>query len=223
MVVISVLITIMLMIMFLLYYYKYRGLRDAYLDARNAVDNVILSYNRQLKNDELILGQLREKVESMKDNRADSLQTVIGDLEGAKEKFLATSRDIDSKIRDIENRIEQMDESYNTLRGALDEIRTSYEEPKKDSERERIDSAIPIRATKALEPLNETELLVLKTLSQEGERSSSEIKERINLTREHSARLLKKLYEDGYLERSTKNKPFKYRVKNEMTGILKGQ
>jgi len=55
----------------------------------------------------------------------------------------------------------------------------------------------------------------------EGPKTAPEIKDRIRLSREHTARLMKKLYEEGYLERDTSKIPFKYRVKKEMEKLLK--
>jgi DNA-binding MarR family transcriptional regulator len=84
----------------------------------------------------------------------------------------------------------------------------------------KIKSAIPIKREKALDPLTETELTVLKLLASEGEKTAPNIKSRIMLSREHTARLMKKLYTDGYLERSANRIPFKYRLKEEMQKIL---
>ena len=49
----------------------------------------------------------------------------------------------------------------------------------------------------------------------------AEIKEKVQLSREHTARLMKRLYEEGYLERETAKLPFKYSVKKEMEKLLK--
>ena len=67
----------------------------------------------------------------------------------------------------------------------------------------------------------ETELAVLEIISREVEKTAPEIREKIGLTREHSARLMKKLYKDGYLERDTHKMPYVYRLKKEMEKILK--
>ena len=85
----------------------------------------------------------------------------------------------------------------------------------------KIEAAIPIKREKALEPLTETELLVLETIGKEGEKTAPEIREKIGLTREHTARLMKKLYKDGYMERDTHKMPYVYRLKDEMQKILK--
>ncbi len=59
--------------------------------------------------------------------------------------------------------------------------------------------------------LDETELSVLKLLSVQP-RSSVEIKELINRTREHAARLMKVLFDSGLVTRDTSKKPFVYRL-----------
>jgi len=84
-----------------------------------------------------------------------------------------------------------------------------------------IETVIPIKRERALAPLTETELRVLEIIADGGEKSAPEIKNLIKLTREHTARLVKKLYEEGYLERDMKKTPYTYRVKEEMLKILK--
>jgi DNA-binding MarR family transcriptional regulator len=62
---------------------------------------------------------------------------------------------------------------------------------------------------------------VLEMLTSEGSKTAPEIKDRIRLSREHTARLMKKLYEKGYLERETGKIPFRYSVKKEMKKFLR--
>jgi DNA-binding CsgD family transcriptional regulator len=85
----------------------------------------------------------------------------------------------------------------------------------------KAEAVIPIRRDKAIAPLTETELSVLEMLALEGSKTAPEIKDRIKLSREHTARLMKTLYEEGYLERETSKIPFKYSVKKEMEKLLK--
>ncbi|MGE5533735.1 MAG: MarR family transcriptional regulator, partial [Bacillota bacterium] len=80
---------------------------------------------------------------------------------------------------------------------------------------------IPIKRDKALAALTETEIAVLEMLSKEGAKTAPEIKERVHLSREHTARLMKKLYEEGYLEREAGKIPFRYSIKKEMETLLK--
>jgi DNA-binding Lrp family transcriptional regulator len=80
---------------------------------------------------------------------------------------------------------------------------------------------VPIKRDKAMASLTDTEVEVLEFLSAEGPKTAPEIKEKVRLSREHTARLMKKLYEEGYLERETGKLPFKYSIKKEMEKLLK--
>jgi predicted transcriptional regulator len=68
--------------------------------------------------------------------------------------------------------------------------------------------------------LNDTEKTILKLLV-DGPKTSREIREQLNLSREHIARELKYLYEIGYVKRSTVTKPFKYEVNEEYLDEIK--
>ena len=68
--------------------------------------------------------------------------------------------------------------------------------------------------------LTDTEITVLEILSKEGPKTAPEIKERVQLSREHTARLMKKLYEEGYLEREAAKIPFRYSIKKEMENLM---
>lgn len=58
---------------------------------------------------------------------------------------------------------------------------------------------------------SETIYHVLKLLS-ENDRTSREIQHAIGKTREHTSRLMKRLYEAGLINRETNSKPFKYSI-----------
>ena len=78
-------------------------------------------------------------------------------------------------------------------------------------------SVIP---TRVLSPIGEvgslqsittpTELQVLTLLANEGPKSAPEIGKAVGRSREHTARLMKKLYEEGYIRRDQARIPFRY-------------
>ena len=57
-----------------------------------------------------------------------------------------------------------------------------------------------------------TELQVLTSLANEGPKSAPEIGKVIGRSREHTARLMKKLFEEGYVRRDQTRIPFRYSV-----------
>jgi DNA-binding MarR family transcriptional regulator len=56
-----------------------------------------------------------------------------------------------------------------------------------------------------------------------GEGSVPEIRDRIGKTREHTARLLKKLFDRGFIDRNTSGMPYRYNIRKEIRELIKEQ
>jgi len=196
-----------------------------YQKAKAAVDDIVLSFNRQLRQENSRLQMVAFKVEALAgkgDKLAQSVEHIakaVGALESEapgvaddKNQLLARLQDLEGKVRD-----------FSTSHEAVSSKLTNLEELTKQLTAlpDKVEAAIPIRRDKAVSQLTETELAALEILASEGPRTAPEIKQKIGLSREHTARLMKKLYEEGYLERETGKIPFKYSVKKEMRDLLK--
>jgi Fic family protein len=131
----------------------------------------------------------------------------------ARDGLLAKLNETSDELRDIITSQETLTSRITRL-----EEQTKHTPPPTETS---VEAAITIRRDKALAPLTQTELSALELFASEGPKTAPEIKERIKLSREHTARLMKKLYESGYLERDTNKIPFKYNVKKEMEKLLK--
>ncbi len=130
---------------------------------------------------------------------------------------------IDKKVVDIETSQEALKNRINVIETRLEEQvqkLAGIPEIKSDLLVSSV-PVLPIKRDKAMASLTDTEVAVLEFLSAEGPKTAPEIKEKVGLSREHTARLMKKLYEEGYLERETGKLPFKYSVKKEMEKLLK--
>ena len=66
-----------------------------------------------------------------------------------------------------------------------------------------------------------TELQVLTLLAEEGPKSAPEIGRAVGRSREHTARLMKKLYEEGYIRRDQTRIPFRYSVVDRLKQTVK--
>jgi DNA-binding MarR family transcriptional regulator len=67
----------------------------------------------------------------------------------------------------------------------------------------------------------QTELQVITMLAEQGSKSAHEIGRAIGRSREHTARLLKRLYEDGYVKRDQGRIPFRYSLVERVRASLK--
>ena len=61
-----------------------------------------------------------------------------------------------------------------------------------------------------------TEQKIIQVLLDEGPKTAPQIQSTIGKTREHTSRLLKKLWQEGYIDRETHSIPYRYRPSNEL-------
>lgn len=208
------------------YYRQLRQVKREYERARESVEDIVLSFNRQFKQEAGKLELVAYKVEA---------------LSSKSDNALKKAEDVERKMSGLENKVKAVVEDEGKIGTQLDEFNQKIRDVAISQEAQvaklsaveeqvrqfsivpeaKIEAVIPIKREKALAPLTETELSVLEMLALEGPKTAPDIKERIKLSREHTARLMKKLYEGGYLERDTGRIPFRYRVKEEMGKLLK--
>jgi DNA-binding MarR family transcriptional regulator len=140
------------------------------------------------------------------------MENQIGTISKNNNSILSGLTGLESKIKDIEASQEALKLK---VAGFEEHIQRFGVTP------EISESVIPIKRDKAMAALTDTEIAVLEMLSSDGPKTAPEIKERLKLSREHTARLMKKLYEEGYLEREIGKIPFRYSIKKEMERLLK--
>jgi len=199
-----------------LYYRRIKGAKARYEEAKDIVGNVVVSFNKQLQRHEAQLEKASYRIEGLS-ARSENAVVKVEELE-------KQTSHMASKVAGAVDKQDQLMKDVEDVKLRLNDIRKAQEELEKhisETPEARIDAAIPIKREHALAPLTETELRVLEFIAEGGEKTAPEIRDLTKLTREHSARLVKKLYEDGYLERDTGKTPYRYRVKDEMLKILK--
>jgi len=208
------------------YYRQIRKAQKEYEKARESVEDIVLSFNRELKREADRLELVAYKVEgnaakadtSIK--RVESIEKKIAPIESKLRAISENDASILSKIAEVDTKTRNIEAAHQTLKTKITEVEEQVQKLSAVPEI-KIEPVIPIRRDKAMAALTDTEVTVLEMLSAEGSKTAPEIKDRIRLSREHTARLMKKLYEKGYLERETGKIPFRYSVKKEMKKFLK--
>ncbi|MGQ9529954.1 MAG: MarR family transcriptional regulator [Candidatus Bathycorpusculaceae bacterium] len=208
------------------YYKQLRKVKVEYEKAREIIGDIVMSFNRDLRQQAEETELVAYKVEAVSSkseralNRAEEIYKKVQSLDGKLSEILEQREKLSTKISEMDEKLGAISTSHERLVSKVSEIEEKARQFSMVPEA-KIEAAIPIKREKALAPLTETELSVLEMLASEGPKTAPEIKDRIKLSREHTARLMKKLYEGGYLERDTSKIPFKYNVKKEMENLLK--
>jgi len=219
--VVSTLFLLLTMATILVYYKRIRQASKAYEEAKNVVSDIVVSFDKQVNRQGEQIGSARQKIEAQA-AQSDKLAKRLDEQEN---RVSASLANLDSKITKLPD-VESVKTTLENLSTKVEGLAKAQEEWKKramavtDSQ---IEAVIPLKREQALAPLTETELHVLEFIatSPSGERTAPEVKDMIKLTREHTARLMKKLYEGGYLERRAEKTPYAYNVKEEMLKLLR--
>ena len=198
------------------------------------MEDIVLSFNRELKREADRLELITFKVEGSSAKADTSLkkidnmekritlfeqqlgaitQTISQTLSQNNTNILSGLSGLELEIKDIEASQEILRVKISGFEEQIQKITVAPPEVKSEP-------VILIKRDKAMAALTDTEIAVLEMLSKEGVKTAPEIKERVQLSREHTARLMKKLYEEGYLEREAGKIPFRYSIKKEMENLM---
>lgn len=232
---------------------EYEKAHTEYEKAKDFIEDIVLSFDRELKRESAKFDKMVSKVEESQNKSnvsyrktehiehkigliEEQLSTITLSYQAMSQSITATTQSLTdntqnnaqtlSDLSELETKLKNIDAAQEILKNKLtyleEQIQKIATTPLSQSEvrTEVMLPPIPIKRDKALAALTETEIQVLEMLSKEGAKTAPEIKERVHLSREHTARLMKKLYEDGYLEREANKIPFRYSIKKEMEALL---
>ncbi len=230
------------------YYKQVREAHKEYKKAKDFIQDIVLSFDRELKRESDKFDTMVNKVEgsyntaNLSYRKAENIEGKIEPIEqqlGAlSQSYQAISQTISQSIGEntenrnsiqtgltgLETKLKNIEVTQETLRNRIsafeDQIQKLSVSQPVEAKNEIFLPSILIKRDKAMASLTDTEIAVLEMLSKEGAKTAPEIKERVKLSREHTARLMKKLYEEGYLEREADKIPFRYSIKKEMEVLL---
>jgi len=235
------------------YYKQVRMAHKEYEKAKDFVEDIVLSFDRELKRESNKFDSMTAKVDGsyttadISYRKAEELERkvepITEQLAVLNQSYQAISQTItqnlaelaqstqnnaaalsglsslETKLKDIEAAQEALRSKIAGFEEQIQKLATAAP-PQPQVVTEMVLPPMPIKRDKALAVLTETEIVVLEMLSKEGPKTAPEIKERVHLSREHTARLMKKLYEEGYVEREAGKIPFRYSIKKEMEALL---
>jgi len=231
------------------YYHQIRRAHREYEKARDFIEDIVLSFNRELKREankfdtmvskvdgSIIAADASHRKAERLESKIEPLENQIGALSQSQQEMSNTitknlsvntqnNITITSGLSGLELKLQDIVATQESLKNRIAEFEEQIQKlsappPQQEVRAEILLPPVPIRRDKALAALTDTEITVLEMLLKEGAKTAPEIKERVHLSREHTARLMKKIYEEGYVEREAGKIPFRYTIKKEMEALL---
>ena len=195
-----------------IYYKRIQQAHAEYENSKDVVRSITSEFSRQLKK---VAGSILAAEKDAADAQfaaADALRTSAEAVEVVK--------DNSEKVSELSVKMDETDKTIASLR---EEMQSLARRRPVVAVQPSVEGAIPMRQDAVLDQLTPTELGVLMLIEDMGEASGPAIREKVNKTREHTARLLKKLYDSGFIDRNTSGMPYRYSVRKEIKELIQQQ
>ena len=183
-----------------------------YEGSKDVVKNLVLGFSGQVT-------RLSQRIRGIEEG-SNVAQDAASEALKASQQAIDETRRSGEKALKLEGRLE---ESESTIASMKEEMKRLSLRPSVAVPPKTVDAPIPLRQDAVLDQLTETELDVLTMIEELGEGSVPEIRDRIGKTREHTARLLKKLFDNGFIDRNTSGMPYRYNIRKEIIELIKQQ
>lgn len=195
-----------------IYYRRIRQAQAEYEGSKDLVRSITLGFTQQFTKQLRVINGIKR----------DS-----SDAQLAATEALKVSQDAMEAVREDNERTkrlaERMDKTEKAFASMSDEMQKLVKMPRAAPLNIEVEAPIPLRQEAVLEQLTQTELEVLALIEEAGEGSVPEIRKRIEKTREHTARLLKKLFDKGFIDRNTSSMPYRYYIRKEIKELIQQQ
>ncbi|MGD0422270.1 MAG: winged helix-turn-helix domain-containing protein [Candidatus Bathyarchaeia archaeon] len=159
----------------------------------------------------VIVGALSSRIESLEEV-SNQVRDAIGALSAESTGLRSSDAGLESRCRALEKSVEDMITKHNQILHELENLRSKP--VPSVSEHRPVLHEDPI-----LDRLTETERETLQILK-DGPLHAPELGRRVNKSREHMARLMKRLYLEGYVDRETDRPPFRYKLNDKLRSSL---
>jgi len=180
----------------------FRQSRQAVNESASLLQVIVSSLSQRIQSSESVLNSLNSRFQDA-DRRGNQLETAHADIRLAYLQVLRHLEEILSNDKRLIIELEQMKTKF-----AASQQKPPPSELALNSQR----SLTAGIGGDILASLTDTERQTLEILLKEGPKAAPELGRKLRKSREHTSRLMKKLYLEGYVERESNRAPFRYKV-----------
>ncbi len=184
----------------------FRQSRQALSESASLITVIVSALTSRIETSENLIVQLRSDVDSINtrhnfEKTNTSVRTEYVNLLGYVQELLTYDKRFVNELTKLKTRLAVLPQQTQRNLGSKPDL--------------------VLRGENIMEALTPTEIQVVKMLSEEGPKAAPELGKRLNKSREHMARLMKKLYLEGYVDRESNHTPFRYRLSEKLRSTLK--
>jgi hypothetical protein len=191
----------------------FRQSRQAVNESASLLQVIVSSLSLRIQYSESVLNELRSRFEAV-DRRSGELETGQADLRSTYLQVLNHLQEILSNDKRLIHEVEQMKTRFAVYQ---------QKPPTPESPVRPQRTVTPVMGADILGSLTDTERQTLEILLREGPKAAPELGRRLRKSREHTSRLMKKLYMDGYVERESNRAPFRYKINETVRNTMESK
>jgi len=195
-----------------IYYKRIQQAHAEYENSKDIVRVITSGFSRQLRKVAGSIMAVERDAADAQLTAAEAIRTSVEAIEVVKNNS--------GKVSALSVKMDETDKTITSLR---EDIQNLARRRPVIAVQPSVEGAIPMRQDAVLDQLTPTELGVLMLIEETEEASGPAIREKVNKTREHTARLLKKLFDSGFIDRNTSGMPYRYSVRKEIKELIQQQ
>jgi len=190
----------------------------SYREARQLLSAMVCSLSTRIQQNEMLTKEMSEQVQILNANQA----RMRGEVQTTdKERLLEYMQDWTGNVKRFVEKVDKLQKNLKNVEQQFQEMRIHVDRLSRSQEGAAGARVVPVGVVSedTLGRLSPTERSVLELLVS-GPKAAPEIGRLMAKSREHTARLMKSLFEQGFVERETDRQPYEYRLNDKVRDVL---
>jgi hypothetical protein len=189
----------------------FRQSKQAVRESGSILGVIVSALNSRIEASESLVTDVRTSFDMISQRSAElegeqrNLRSSYLQVLGCLQEVLSNDKRLISELDQLKTRLTSTQEKQTGTHDAPRQVRRTQ---------------LPMPGGDALAALTPTERHTLEILAREGPKAAPELGRRMRKSREHMARLMKKLYLDGYVDRESNHAPFRYKLNEKIGSVL---
>ena len=184
--------------------------KQALAESASLISVIVDALTSRVDQSESVVNQVQTELDGLK-TRSAGIEWEQGTLRSSHLQLLRSLQDILTNDKRLIGELEQ-------LKGKI--VSPQQKGVSTEPVRNRYQLGGVVGQEDPLAVLTSTERQTIEILSREGPKAAPELGRCLNKSREHTSRLMKKLYLEGYVDRESNRAPFRYRLSDTIRAAL---
>lgn len=193
----------------LIFYRRIKMAQREYEGSKDAVGTITAGFTRQVN-------KLEQSIQETKNDAVTAKVAATEALKSSGETKEAVLQGLE-EVKRLQDKVHSTESTVESFKKELQRLAST---PRIPVHAPSLKAPIPVQQASVFDRLTDTELEVLVKIVELGEGTVPDIRDHIKKTREHTARMLKRLYDSGFIDRNTSGMPYRYSVRKEIKELI---